>query len=250
MCIPQAVLEHMSKKAALRRGKGEVRVDKISDGNAAAGFMWTWTSGNEEGLRGTTFFKLDSQGLVEYIREIAEPLFKPGDAILGLLEFAADGIEPKPLTEFEVQDPTTASNMVDYLFNVVQGGSIDESIRMFDESIQYRDFNFEEMLRGKEEVRDFIEKFNIPGITFNTDFIDDGIDSCCFTWFLSLEGAEQTIKGISFYELNPETRKISYVRDLPEAAIKPPPLAEMARQLRPGLGVFQGVPIGSRPGGL
>jgi len=62
--------------------------------------------------------------------------------------------------------------------------------------------------------------------------------------------APDTIKGISFYEIDPESRLITYVRDVPESAIKPPILGKLARQLRPGLGYFQGVKIGSRPGGL
>jgi hypothetical protein len=64
-----------------------------------------------------------------------------------------------------------------------------------------------------------------------------------------LDGGEDTVKGISFYELDPTTRRIVYVRDVPESAIKPPILGKLARQLRPGLGVFQPVPLGSRPGG-
>jgi len=39
------------------------------------------------------------------------------------------------------------------------------------------------------------------------------------------------------------------VRDVPESAIKPAPLGKIARDFRPGLGVFKGVPVGSRPGG-
>lgn len=76
-----------------------------------------------------------------------------------------------------------------------------------------------------------------------------GIDSTCFTWEVVLEGSTDTIKGLSFYELDPKTRKIVYIRDVPESAIKPPLLGTLARNFRPGLGVFQGVPIGSRPGG-
>mgnify|MGYP001977433586 CR=1 FL=1 len=46
-----------------------------------------------------------------------------------------------------------------------------------------------------------------------------------------------------------ETRLINYVRDVPESAVKPPILGKLARDLRPGLGVFAGVKLGSRPGG-
>ena len=39
-------------------------------------------------------------------------------------------------------------------------------------------------------------------------------------------------------------------QDVPESSIKPPPLGGLARALRPGIGVFQGVPAGSRKGGM
>ena len=120
----------------------------------------------------------------------------------------------------------------------------------FDERVIYRDFNFENVLRGPAEVQKFVEDFNFPGIEFRPLRFDDGKDSCCFTWEVVLEGAQDTIKGMSFYELDPDTRKIIYVRDVPESAIKPPILGKLARQLRPGLGVFRGVPLGSRPGGM
>lgn len=65
-----------------------------------------------------------------------------------------------------------------------------------------------------------------------------------------LDGAPDTIKGLSFYELDPESRLIKYVRDIPESAVKPPILGKLARGLRPGLGVFQGVKSGSSRGGM
>jgi hypothetical protein len=121
--------------------------------------------------------------------------------------------------------------------------------------------------------------FSFPGITFATQRFDDGVKSTCFTWEVVLEGAPEgsTIKGISFYEVN-ENGLITYVRgkktmtcsleklrssfhatqqtilslfflyikDVPESGLKPPPLGKLARQLRPTVGVFQPVSIGSR----
>lgn len=244
------VTNHMLQKVASRQQKGDLRLDRVSDGSSACGFAWTWTSGSEEGLRGTTFVELNEQGEIQYVREIPEPLYKPGDATVELLKFVTAAVEPKPRKEYEQRTPTVASDMVSYLFNDVQGSSVDESMRCFDEKIIYRDFNYESILKGKDEVRKFIEAFNFPGIEFRAQRIDDGIDSCCFTWEVVIADAPETIKGISLYELDPETRKVAYVRDIPESAIKPPILGKIARQLRPGLGVFQGVPIGSRPGGM
>jgi hypothetical protein len=245
------VTEHLVKKVAARKGKGEVRMDMISDGNEACGFAWTWMAANdEEGLRGTTYVGLNAQGQIEYVREIPEPIYKPGDLTLELLKAVTAGAEPKPPKEYDPQTPTSACEVVDYLFNTVQGSSVDESMRMFDDSIVYRDFNYEDILTGKTEVRKFIEAFSFPGIEFRAQRIDDGIESCCFTWEVALMDAPDTIKGISFYKLDPSTRKVSYVRDIPESAIKPPILGKLARNFRPGLGVFRGVKAGSRPGGM
>lgn len=244
-----AVTDHMLSKVASRKGRGELRLDRISDGSEGCGFAWTYISGSEEGLRGTTFVGLNERGEIEYVREIPEPIYKPGDLTIQLLEAVTKGSEPKENPEYEKRTPTVASEVALYLFKDVQGSSIDESMRFFDEGIEYRDFNYEEMLNGKAQVRKFIEDFSFPGITFRLQKIDDGILSTCFTWEVVLDGAEDTIKGISFYELNPDTQLISYVRDVPESAIKPPILGKWARDLRPGLGVFQGVKVGSRPGG-
>jgi hypothetical protein len=243
------VTKYLLDKVASRKGRGDVRVDMISDGDLACGFAWTWTTQDEEGLRGTTYVGLNDQGQIEYVREIPEPLYKPGDITIELLKAVTAGAEPKIPKPYEPKTPTKACDIVDYLFNTVQGSSVDESMRLFDDSIVYRDFNYENVLIGKNEVRKFIEDFSFPGIEFRAQRIDDGIDSCCFTWEVALADAPDTIKGISFYQLDPSTRKISYVRDIPESAIKPPILGKLARDLRPGLGVFQGVKLGSRDGG-
>mmetsp|Transcript_34210 Transcript_34210/g.45320 ORF Transcript_34210/g.45320 Transcript_34210/m.45320 type:complete len:365 (-) Transcript_34210:166-1260(-) len=244
------VTNHMLSKVKQRQNRGSVRIDRITDGDKACGFAWTWTSGTSEGLRGTTFIELNANtGEIQYIREIPEPLYKPGDLTLELLKAVTKDAQPKEPAQYEQRTPTMASDVAKYLFCDVQGSSVDESMRLFDDSIIYRDFNYEEVLRGKDEVRKFIEDFSFPGITFVPTKFDDGELSSCFTWEVTLEGAEDTIKGISLYEIDEVSRKITYVRDVPESAIKPPILGKLARQLRPGLGVFSGVPIGSREGG-
>jgi hypothetical protein len=240
----------MMAKVMQRKGKGDVRIDKISDGNTACGFAWTWitSDGKEEGLRGTTFVELNDNGQISYIREIPEPLYKPGDMTLELLKAVTKDSQPKPPTTFQRKTPKTANELAKYLFLEVQGSSVDEAMRFFSENIIYRDFNYEEPLRNTADVRKFIEDFSFPGITFEPDRFDDGIFSTCFTWEVRLEGQEVGIKGMSFYEIDPETRFITYVRDIPESAIKPPPLGGLARTINPGLGVFRGVPAGARGG--
>ena len=244
------VAAHMQGKVDQRQGRGEFRLDKISDGKAACGFAWTWTCGDEEGLRGTTFVSLNERNEIEYVREIPEPIYKPGDLTVDLLRTITEGAEPKVLPPFTPREPKEANDLVKYLFNEVQGQDVKEAMKFFSEDIQYRDFNYEEILTGKVDVEKFIEDFSFPGIEFRAQRFDDGILSTCFTWEVAIMDAPDTVKGISFYELDPETRLIKYVRDVPESAIKPPILGKLARQLRPGLGTFKGVKIGSRPGGM
>ena len=190
----------MLKRVAERKGRGKVRIDRITDGNTACGFAWTWTSGNEEGLRGTTFVELNSDEEIQFVCEIPEPIFKPGDLTLDLLRAVTKDAEAKPPTEFVRQTPTEANKVAKYLFLEVQG-NVEESLRFFDDTIFYRDFNYDEPLKGTEEVKQFIEDFSFPGIEFRPDRFDDGVDSTCFTWDVRLEGQGDTIKGLSFYDL-------------------------------------------------
>jgi len=54
----------MLSKIIERKGNGEVRVDRISDGTIACGFAWTFTCGDKEGLRGTTFVDFNKDGKI------------------------------------------------------------------------------------------------------------------------------------------------------------------------------------------
>lgn len=257
-----AVAEHLRSRALARTGGGGgkedggkdagFRIDKISDGAAACGFAWTWTSSSLEGLRGTTFVELNGSNEIQYVREIPEPLYKPGDLILEVLKAVTADATPKPPPDYVSRTPKTANEIAKYLFNEVQGADADEAMRFFDEGIAYRDFNYEEVLRGKTDVKKFIDDFSFPGITFAPQRFDDGVAATCFTWEVVLEGAPEgsEIKGISFYEIDPDTGFITYVRDVPESGVKPPPLGKLARQFRPAVGVFQPVEIGSRESGL
>lgn len=225
-------------------------MDKISDGNKACGFAWTWTSNDEEGLRGTTFIELNEFNQIQYVREIPEPIYKPGDLTVELLKAVTADAEPKEPTPFEERVPSEANDVVKYLFNEVQGQDTEVAMKLFSDDIIYRDFNYEDVLRGKGEVKKFIDDFSFPGIEFRPQRFDDGVLSTCFTWEVVVMDNPETIKGMSFYEIDPVSKLVTYVRDIPESAIKPPPLGALARKLRPGLGVFKGVKKGSRLDGL
>ena len=197
-----AVAEHLKSRALARSKNGSAgfRVDKISDGSTACGFAWTWTSNNSsEGLRGTTFVELNSNNQIQFVREIPEPLYKPGDLIIEVLKAATADATPKPPPNYTSKTPKKANEIAKYLFNDVQGADPEEAMRFFDESIVYRDFNYEDVLNGKAEVKKFIEDFSFPGITFATQRFDDGVKATCFTWEVVLEGAPGKSALVLFY---------------------------------------------------
>eukprot|EP00560_Eucampia_antarctica_P004548 CAMPEP_0197833630 /NCGR_PEP_ID=MMETSP1437-20131217/19632_1 /TAXON_ID=49252 ORGANISM="Eucampia antarctica, Strain CCMP1452" /NCGR_SAMPLE_ID=MMETSP1437 /ASSEMBLY_ACC=CAM_ASM_001096 /LENGTH=309 /DNA_ID=CAMNT_0043437799 /DNA_START=169 /DNA_END=1098 /DNA_ORIENTATION=+ len=230
------------------------RLDKVSDGTTACGYTWTWITDNEEGLRGTTFVQLNPQsGLIQYICELFEPVVKPGDAIVDLLktvtqDYVAD--EEKEETKFAIRTPTKASDIASYMFQEVQVQNVTDVVRFYSPDIVYQDFNYPKAFRGVEEAKEFLEKFiSIQGIDFIPIQFDDGQTSTCFTWKIQVMDAPDSILGISFYETN-EDGKISFIRDIAESAIKPPILGSIARKLRPQLGVFSPLPLGSRLFGI
>jgi hypothetical protein len=170
-----------------------------------------------------------------------------------LLKAVTDGAVPKSPAACEKKTPTSANEIAKHLYVDLQGADpkdgMEELLRFIDDRVVYRDLNFNSVLSSPAEVRGFVEDFSFPGIEFRPLRFDDGETITGFCWEVVLEGADDTIKGMSLYELDPETRKIVYIRYVPESAIKPPILGTLARRLRPGLGVFHGVPLGSRPGG-
>ena len=164
---------------------------------------------------------------------------------IGLLKSIAEkGMKGKPLPPpavYKRQDPRTVPETVKYLWYQVQGGDKEEFLRLVDDNIFYEDFNYQTPFIGKQAVSAFVDEFNFPGITFVPGRISDGKDSCCFTFEVKIAGVEATTKGVSFYARNPQNGKLAYIRDIPEPAIKPPPLQSLASFLNPGLRRFQPV---------
>lgn len=68
---------------------GRIVIDRLSDGTRSCGFTWHLEDDGAVGIRGTTYVELNEDGLVSYLREICEPLFKPGDATVELLKAQA-----------------------------------------------------------------------------------------------------------------------------------------------------------------
>ena len=232
--------------------------ERLANGRAAAGFTWhraRQLNDNDDdgliGLRGTTFVEVNDDGRVCYVREIAEPIVKPGSATADLLKAVAKAAPETPPGDLPpARIPTSASDLVAYLWLELQGsaGFRGEALRFFSDDVVYEDMNFPEPFVGKNSVAAFLEEFDIPGLTFVPDRISDGNEACCFTWEVDLgvEGASR-VKGISFYECEKTAKeasggvRVTYVRDIPESVMKPPPMQVLAAVIDPALRVFSPV---------
>ena len=231
------------KRQSRRKRNSRIVIEKVADGAKSSGYTWYYACDGVEGkgLRGTTFVSLNEEGKINYVREISEPLFKPGAAIIPLLKAATEKAtknmpppQPKPFTR---REPDGASDLVNYLWNEAQGQDKNEFLRLVSDEIRYEDFNYKAPFIGKSEVATFLDEFNFPGIKFIPEKISDGAKSCCFTWRVELAGVDRATKGISFYELD-DKGQLVFLRDIPEPALKPPPLRALASIVRPGLRKF------------
>lgn len=226
---------------------GRFIVDRMTDGRSSCGFTWHLEEDGVDGIgiRGTTFIALDGSGRISYLREICEPLYKPGDQTVELLKAIGAGSVAtfdggQPLRK---RQPSGASDLCRYLWSELQGKAPpDEALTFFSEGALYEDFNYDRPLLGKQEIGAFLRKFaDVKALKFVAERFSDGDRACCFTWHVEIAGVPADapdVRGISFYELD-STGRISYVRDIPESVLKPPPLQALASRLRPRLRTFQ-----------
>jgi len=229
---------------------GRLVIERLSDGEQSCGFTWHLEEDGVDGigLRGTTFVAVDTNGQVAYLREIAEPLFKPGDQTVQFLKaVGGDNVATFDLGELPRRKPSGASDLCQYLWAELQGRAPpDEALELFADDVLYEDFNYESPMRGKAEVGDFIRKFaDIRSLKFVSERFSDGAQSCCFTWHVEIAGLSNdagSTRGISFYGLSADGL-VNYVRDIPESVMKPPPLQALAAMVRPQLRVFQPLPV-------
>lgn len=224
-----------------------IMLDRVADGVQSSGFTWTRGcagSSNEEikfGLRGTTFVRLNEAGLIECVKELSEPLFKPGDMMLKLLQAATKNVaRPEKNPTFTSATPTSCTDIVNYIWNEAypKDAPVDEAMRFYSDAIVYQDFNYQDPIVGIKDVESFSREWgDFPGIQFRIQDLSEGDISCCFTWRVTVNGKEGP-QGISFYETDGHG-KIIYIRDTPSPTIKPTPLGTLAKLLRPRLRVFR-----------
>ena len=155
------------------------KVERVAEGDGStSGFTWMYQGSSDgspqEGLRGTTYLELDADGKISFVKEVCEPVFKPGSVTADLLKAvtaeAAKELElnGKHPPTYKPSTPSTASEVVEYLWKEAypKGAEISEALRLFSENIVYEDFNYEVPFVGKEDVAAFLEEFDFPGIEF------------------------------------------------------------------------------------
>ena len=107
-------------------------------------------------------------------------------------------------------------DIVRHLWQNIDLTNSEDALEYFHDDVVYEDLIYEKPFVGKEEVRTFLQssRENAPeGLRFVLDDVSDGEDACGFTWHLELEinGKSQNItKGISFYRVDTEDRRIIY----------------------------------------
>jgi len=231
-----------SAVASLLRDKilpegSELVVDRISDGRKSCGFTWHILQPSVGvGQRGLAFVRLNSDGRIQFVREVGEPLFKAGELTEKLLEaLTKDQPAPvKPPKPAELETPRTAGDIVRYLYGPVQQSGGD-AVRFYSEDVVYEDMNYEKPFVGKPAVEGFLARFQaIQGVTFKLEEVSDGTQAVGFTYTIEIKGQPRGIRGATFYEVDRDG-KFCYVRDVPESATKPPPVQFAARLVRPGL---------------
>jgi len=225
-------------------------VERLSDGTASGGFTWHREAVGEEGTgrRGVTYVELDVAGQIVYVQEGAEPLFKLDKILEAVLQatnkavkegVADDGAAPKPRPSYPKANPTTASGIVKYLWEVAYpgGATPTEALAFFADEILYEDFNYYEPFVGFGAVSEYISLLDaFPNFVFIPERISEGDRACCLTWRCEVNG-EAGPSGISFNEVNAQG-KISFARDIPAPSIKPPPLTALAKITSPKLRVL------------
>jgi len=247
LCSDDVVLNDLARgetrgrDAVVNALKGARVVERTAGNETTGGLTWYREQDGRRGLRGTTYVRFDDKGLLAYLQEASEPIFKAGPLTEALLKAATQNVvKEKEVTtpSYTERTPTSASDVVRYLWQEASpnGASPEVALGLFADDILYEDFNYAAPFEGIDQVRDFVEAFDIPGIEFVPMEISGGDGTtCCFTWKVVVNGNDGP-QGVSFYEVDPSTKKVTYVRDIP--ATKPAPLQRLADLLNPDLGVF------------
>eukprot|EP00931_Biecheleriopsis_adriatica_P091272 TRINITY_DN65164_c0_g1_i1.p1 TRINITY_DN65164_c0_g1~~TRINITY_DN65164_c0_g1_i1.p1 ORF type:complete len:392 (-),score=84.28 TRINITY_DN65164_c0_g1_i1:56-1231(-) len=239
--LTQAQLQDMSYAQNLMasiysapEGAG-VFLESVDDGNKSSGFTWRGQEGSFS-VKGTGFVRVDSLGRITFLSTLPEPLLKTGEATTAFLRVATAAMggppEPLPASRPRIKSPkkpgqVPANEVVRYLYEEVQNADVEGgAVAFFAPNVVYEDTVYTKPRQGKAEVEKFFNAGSIPGFAFIVDEISDGRRACGFRWHAEIAG-QLGPRGLSFYQLGSDGL-VTYVRDVPESTMKPPPLLQLA----------------------
>ena len=219
-------------------------VERVANGDKSGGFTYhREDESGTRGLRGTVFIELNEAGEIQYVREMAEPLFKPGEAMIKFLQAVAKPKGDETPAEYEKRDPVGCPDVVRYIWKD-SNGDMDEALRLMSDQVRYEDFNYPQPFLGKAQVAPFLDEFTLDlGIIFVAERISSEDDAACaFTWRVEFAGLDTPTTGVSFYAMDDaEPSKIGYIRDIPQP-VGWKPLLDAATLLNPQLRRFGPAP--------
>ena len=167
----QAVETMLQRRSRSFPTNARLVIDKLADGVTSCGFTWYLEQDGVSGigLRGTIYVELNpTNNKIAFVREVCEPLFKPGSALVQLLKAAVSEavkkdptLAIKPSRTMSLNPKKGASALVKYLWVDNNGGDKQLTLAKFDKDIIYQDFNFEKPFVGLEAVSGFIDEFDM-----------------------------------------------------------------------------------------
>lgn len=215
------------------------QIERICEGTTSCGCTWRQL----DGRRGASFFRLDGDGKVSFIREIIEPAgwakfkennlatLQPAFGVMNTIKNAfnvfdsylvvEDKNRERPRPRFGLDKPKSrrAGDIVKYLWEEAQyaedGMAADRLVSEYSENAVYEDLTYVDEVwpRGKEAIFKY-ESENLKNapqnLTFVLDEVSDGDMACVALWHTEFAG-QKSPRGVSYYELDSEG-KISYVR--------------------------------------
>ena len=142
-------------------------VDRVANGKTSGGFTYhREDASGTRGLRGTVYVELNANGQIAYVREMSEPLFKPGDAMIKFLQAVAKPKGDETPAAYEKRTPVGCPDAVRYIWKE-SNGDMEEALKLMSDGVRYEDFNYPEPFLGKAQVKPFLDEFTLDlGIIF------------------------------------------------------------------------------------
>eukprot|EP00933_Yihiella_yeosuensis_P007450 TRINITY_DN112499_c0_g1_i1.p1 TRINITY_DN112499_c0_g1~~TRINITY_DN112499_c0_g1_i1.p1 ORF type:complete len:423 (-),score=94.30 TRINITY_DN112499_c0_g1_i1:390-1658(-) len=108
-----------------------------------------------------------------------------------------------------------------------EGEDVERWVAAFAADGIYEDLYYAEPAKGHAALRELIRQKELPkGSRLVLDHVSDGKQSCGFTWHVEQQGVGTGQRGLAFVRLDPQTGKVSYVREVGEPLFKAGELTE------------------------